>query len=193
MKIGYQGDIGSNNEVAVEKFIKRNSKLKFASYMERIPLITAHNVIDSLLNEQIDFGVCAVRTFTESSAAKVAETTEALKETSHLLEAIDVLRLPIHHCLFCLPGETIDTIASHKQALLYTKETRKRLFPTAKEVEEKDTAWCARALRSGDLPANYGIICKKETGDKYNLECILENIEDESISTEFVLYQKWRE
>ena len=193
MKIGYQGDIGSNNETATETFIKKNSYLKFAKHIEYIPLISSKNVINNLLSGQIDYGVCAVRSFTDKEAIKVEETTEALKETSHMLEALDVLQLPIHHCLFSLPGAKIDTIASHKQALIRTAETRKRLFPDAKEVEERDTAWCAKALRSGELPENYGIICKKETGEKYNLECLLENMEDEPIRTEFMLYKKWSE
>ena len=114
----------------------------------------------------------------------------ALKDTSRLLEVLDVIQLPIHHCLFKLPDTKIDTIASHEQALLRTIRNRKKLFPMCKEVKEKDTAWCARALRSGELPKNYGIICKKETGEKYNLELIAENIEDEPIRTEFVLYKK---
>ncbi len=189
MKIGYQGDFGSNNEDAAVEFAQRN--FRTISHIEYIPLLTSKNVIDAILDGTIDYGVCAVRSFTTSEAIKVEETTDALKTTSFLLESADVLSLPIHHCLFSLPGAKIDTIASHKQALIRTVVNRHKYFPNCAESEEKDTAWCARALRSGELPPNYAILCKKDTGEKFNLECLYENFEDEPIRTEFMLFSKY--
>lgn len=189
MKLGYQGDLGSNNEDAAYEFVNRN--FTTISHIEYIPLISSKAVIDAILNKQIDYGVCAVRSYTPSETIKIEETTKALKDTSRFLESMDVINLPIHHCLFKLPNAKINTIASHKEALIRTKNKRENMFPDFNAVEERDTAWCAKALRSGELPPNYAVICKKETGDKYSLECLLENMEDESIRTEFMLFRKY--
>ncbi len=190
MKIGYQGDVGSNNEEAALFFIRDNFRTE--ETIELIPLISSENVINSILDNTIDYGVCAVRSFTERDAVKVLETTKALKTTSHLLEAVDVVQLPIHHSLFRLPGEEIDTLASHEQALIRTVKNRQKKYPNWKEVAEKDTAWCARALRFGELPANYGVICRKDIGEKYNLECLEPIFEDEPVRTEFMLFKRYQ-
>ena len=195
LKIGYQGDIGSNSEEAAKKFVEREFKHR-SSVVEFIPLISSENVIKAVLNGEVNYGVCAFRSCTDYDIIRVNETEHALVNTSSSLEVVSSMQMPIHHCLFVLPNLEADdvvAIASHEQAQLRTIKSRARICPQAETILEKDTAWCARALRSGELPGNYGVICRQETGEKYNLKLIGENIEDEPIRTEFMLLKKYEE
>ncbi len=187
IKIGYQGEVGSNNEVAAIQFAK---DMGFESQnCEFIPLVEAKYVISSLKSGKIDYGVVATR---NSIAGTVKETYEAIKD--EYLEFMETVILPIHHCVFVKDGvslENITTIVSHIQALDQTRETRAKEFPGWVEKESNDTASAARNLAQGALPDNCAVICRKDAGEKYGLKLVRENIEDiRNNKTEFRVFKK---
>ncbi len=175
MKIGYQGDVGSNSEMAAKKIAE---KLGFED-VEFVPLISSKNVIGALLSQEIDFGVVAIE---NSIGGIVVETKLALAGID--VEIVEKELLPIHHCLFKMTdeilNEEIQEIASHPQALLQTKEYRAHNFPNAKAKEIEDTAIGAMYLAKGELSPNVAVICSKSAGHMHNLSLIAENIEDRS-------------
>lgn len=169
MKIGFQGDIGSNAEYAAQKLIKKFN-LKEACL---IPLTTSQNVVAALSKQNIDYGVMATK---NSLAGDVTETTNALTDN---IELEDTIEIAVHHCIFTKsPKSQISHIASHIQALKQTAATRKKILPQATEVECADTALAAKMLYQGDYPEDYAVICRKNIGLKYGLHLFKENIED---------------
>lgn len=180
MKIGFQGDIGSYAEKATQKFIKQ---FDFKD-VEQIPLITSKNVVSALSENNIDYGVMAIE---NSTVGEVAETKDALNES---IELVAKNRIPIHHCIFTkAPNTKVLCVASHIQALKQTVNTRKKIFSEIKEVECTDTALAAKMLHDGKYPKNYAVICHKNTGKKYGLYLLKENIEDKTTNkTTFGLF-----
>lgn len=185
IKIGYQGDIGSNSEEAASKFIQQ---LGIKDY-ELIPLISSKNVIKYFVNKEIDYAVLAVK---NSITGTVVETAEAL--IGHNLTILDSLELPIHHCLFIKQGvsfDKINTVASHIQALKQTREHRLAMFPNLVELEVEDTAVAAIKLANDTYPDNYAVICRKNAGLDNGLVLLAENIEDDSNNrTTFFIYKQ---
>ncbi len=186
IKIGIQGELGSNCEEAAvklaEKYDIKNYKI--------IPLVTSANVAASLNAEYIDYGVMATE---NSIAGRVAETELAMRELRTPYHISLPLYIPIHHCIFLKPDvktEDLNTIVSHIQALKQTRHTRDKLCPGLKEIKAEDTAAAARKLSEGIYPDNYAVICRKNAGEMYGLELWLENIEDDkSNETAFVMLE----
>ena len=181
MKIGYQGDFFSNSEEAAHLLVKKRG-IQNAIF---IPLISSQNVINALKNKEIDFGVMAIQ---NKIAGPVLETSLALTKE---YEQIDTLALPIHHCLFKkTKTSAINVVTSHIQALLQTKNYRKKFFPYLQEIESEDTALAAKKLSTGEISDSHAIICRKNAGLFYGLFLIKENIEDDKKNeTTFGLFQ----
>ena len=181
MKIGFQGDIFSNAEEATDSFIR---KLNIEN-VTPVALITSKNVVTSLINKEIDYGVMAIK---NSIAGNVAETKEALTEQ---IELVDTLEINIHHCLFVKNNQAkIRYVASHIQALMQTVNNRKKILNNVTEVECNDTAISAKMLFNGKYPEDYAVICRKNAGKFYGLHLLAENIEDnKSNKTLFGLYK----
>ena len=182
IKIGYQGEIGSNSEEAAKTFV---SKLNLTN-VTLVPLISSKNVIEQLKSGIINYGVVATE---NSIAGKVKETAEALNGENFNIVSIE--KLPIHHCLFRKPGvknEDITTIASHIQALNQTVNNRNKYFPNCKVVEMKDTALAAQMLAKNILSDDYAVLCRKNAGENNGLKLMMENLEDfNNNETEFYL------
>ena len=181
IKIGFQGDVGSNAEEATKTFIKK-LQLKNA---DQIALITSQNVVAALLDKSITYGVMAIK---NSIIGEVIETKKALTEQIKLL---DTAEIPIHHCLFTKnPKAKVVYVASHIQALMQTAKTRTKILPNTSDVECIDTALAAKMLSEGQYSENYAVICRKNAGELYNLHLLAENIEDnKSNKTLFGLFQ----
>ena len=164
VRIGYQGDIGSNSEEAALRFVRDYLGLQSDEY-ELVPLIESQRVVNKLKDKRIDYGVMAVR---NSIAGIVKETEVALKGECFPVETTIVI--PIHHCVFIKQGideSVIDTVTSHIQALHQTRKTRELWHPEWCEIVSNDTASAARALAEGKLPSCYAVICRKNAGEKY--------------------------
>ena len=182
MKIGYQGISGSNSQQAAYRFIE---KLHFDE-TKLIPLINSERVCTYLLENKIDYGVVAI----ENSIGGIVTETERVLDNNDLVVVSQEL-LNIHHCLFKKKGvlnSDIKFIASHVQAIFQTKNSIAKLFSDVEYLEVDDTALAAKLLCEGKLSDNTAVICSKKAGLSYNLECIMENIEDEDDNfTKFLL------
>lgn len=175
--IGYMGVHNSFSEKASKKLIEKNN-LAADTKITLLSLVNAYHVRDALLQKQIDLGVVA---FKNSTTGTVVETAEAFKELE--IEILDELSIPIHQCLFKLPGtlnDAITSVASHTQALMQTKNNRRQLFGDRemKEIILEDTSLSARMLAEGKLSADTAVVCSMDAGQNNALELIKENIED---------------
>ena len=182
-KIGYQGIKGSNNEIAVNKFVE-----DISGDVELLPLVSSKNVVNALLNEEIELGVMAIR---NNIGGAVRETQEALCDDIVLLKEIDVY---IHHCLFFKNKEInkndIKYVASHEQALIQTQNSLSKIFDNIELVKVANTAVGAKQLGDGELNDKHAVICTMIAGVDNNLYLFKENIEDRESITTFGLFKK---
>ncbi len=174
IKIGYQGEMGSNSEAVAEIYTKEKN-YKMGEY-SLIPLVESTRVINALKSGEIDYGIVAVR---NSEAGLVEETCRAMAGKEFV--CVKKIVLPIHHCIFIKPDADVKDIrfvTSHIQALNQTRKNRSIRFPDWAEEETNDTAAAARYLSEGILPGDHAVICRKNAGEKYGLKLLYENIED---------------
>ncbi len=184
IKIGYQGIADSNSEAASIGFAVTQGMTD----VEYVPLVSSKGVVDALKAGEIDYGVMASR---NHIAGFVRETEEALTGLTYHLAA--ALCLPIHHCLFVKDPSVTQprVIASHPQALAQCKETLAREFPAAAQEEIEDTAIGARYLADGTLPADTGVLCRKNAGEAFGLHLLREDLEDDPTNaTDFIIIEK---
>ena len=185
IRIGYQGEVGSNSEEAAKQFV--NKCCYPAGKYILIPLTSSKNVSSFLSSKEIDVGIMAIK---NTIAGVVKETEEALQTIE--LQVIDTISITIHHCVFAkqnIRKEQITTIVSHIQALSQTKHNRAILFPNCSEQEFEDTASAARNLAQNLFPDNYAVLCRKNAGEQYGLKLIAENTEDcKDNKTEFGIF-----
>ena len=182
MRIAYQGIPGSNSE-AIAAIFARNLDIPNPRYL---PAVHSAGVVAMLHSGEADYGVMASRNLI---AGEVAETKAALDGFPH--RVLDAQWLPIHHCLFAKePNAEIHCIASHIQALGQCKKNLAKRYPHVPLREVEDTAIAARYLAEGELPADTGVLCRKNAGEMFGLALIAENLEDDSRNmTEFILIQ----
>ncbi len=186
MNIGFQGIEASNSEEAAKIFANKLN-IKNANF---IPLTTSQNVADKLKENEIDFGVFAMK---NKLGGEVVETKNALNGNEEIFQKIDTLILKVHHSVFKkskdVKEQDLKIIASHIQALLQTKNFRKTHFPSLQEMEVEDTAIAAKYLAEGKLNSDVAVVCKKEAGLMFGLDLMYENIEDDKENlTEFGIF-----
>ncbi len=182
LMIGFMGVHNSFSEKASKAFVEKDH-LEPASGLELMPLVDAFHVRDALLQKNIDLGVVAIK---NSTTGMVAETAEAFADMD--IEILDEYALAIHQCMFKLPGvpvEMLTSVASHPQALMQTRNNRRRFFGPMEEVIMEDTSLSARMLAEGKLPANTAVVCSMEAGLLNGLELVKANIEDKSDNTTY--------
>ena len=168
MKIGYQGIEGSNSEEAALQMQECKGEL--------IPLTNSYNVVKSLWEKQIDFGVMAI---SNSTIGKVEEPTVALEGIP--LKIIKTFSMPIHHCLCAkqsISVEKIEKIISHPQALDQCMNNLKNIFSSFQVEYYADTALAAKDLSLNILDDNVAVVCRKNACTLYNLNLLKDNIED---------------
>ena len=181
MKIGYQGIEGSNSRASAQNMAER---LGWTD-VEYVPLVHSKGVVDALLAGTVDYGVMATLNHV---AGVVLETEAALRGINYKMLALDCI--PIHHCLFVKDSSVteIRAVASHIQALKQCRKTLERDFPGVVWQEEEDTAIAARHLAEGTLPADTGVLCRRDAGEAFGLHLLRENLEDDAENaTEFEL------
>ncbi len=172
IRIGYMGIPFSNSEEMASVFSKKFDLRK----AELVPLMSARNVIDSLVSRKIDYGVLAVE---NKNAGIVEETREARKGVRNLIE-LDLMWSPIHHCVFKRnPEDAVTSLVSHVQALLQSEKNLRSLYPGAEFAVCEDTAYAAELLSKGLLPAGSAAVCRKDAGTHYGLYLDAENVEDD--------------
>lgn len=185
MIIGYQGIEGSFSNQAANDLV---SKLKIEN-AKLLPLVDSKSVVEKMLNNEIDYGVMAIK---NSTAGIVEETRVALQNQN--IECVDCYDLKITHCLFKLkstPLEELRKVVSHEQAIRQTKETRQKYFKELEEIEYADTALAAKDLKNHILEDNVAVICSKIGGELFGLELIYEGLNDrDDNTTTFGIFKK---
>ncbi len=177
VRIAYMGIPFSNSEEAATVFAAR---MGWAD-AEYIPAVTSQGVVDTLDAGGCDYGVMASGNI---AAGPVEETVRALAGRGDL-RVIDEVGLPIRHCLFVRhddDGEP-EVLVSHIQGLLQTQGNLRRLYPDAEWMEAEDTAYAARALAAGELPAHAAVICRRNAGEAYGLKLVRADIQDRDDNT----------
>lgn len=184
IRIGYQGEFGSNSERASKLFVV-TEKIDSETL---IPCENSENVANELVAGRIEYGVMAIK---NSSGGDVKETEQALAKSN--LSELARIALPISHDLFAsefIPFDQIKSIHSHPQALKQCKETLSKLCPKAELVEAKDTALAALKLAKGELPPGSAVICSRNAGSFHSLELLQGEIQDRSDNvTTFALFE----
>jgi prephenate dehydratase len=179
MKIGYQGDIGSNCEKMAKEFNKD---------AELIPLITPQRVVDALEAKEIDYGVLAYK---NSTAGVVLDTVNALKGKNY--KTVDEKDLLINHSIYMSPEaekKDIKIIYGHIQALNQCKVYLRNKFLDVEFKVADDGATIAKELSEGKYGKEVAVVCPKGTGELFNLTLIKDNIEDkEDNKTKFIVIQ----
>lgn len=150
IKIGIQGDLGSGNHLAAERFAARQG---WAAY-EIVPLRTTEGVLRGLADKRVDVGTFA---WESVKGGLVAETQAAIK--SYAYAKCDEIKVEIDHALLIPHGQKIDPAAmvhvySHPQALLEHKEYLHEVFPRVTLHDELDTAYAAARLARREYPPN---------------------------------------
>lgn len=183
--IGYQGIKGSNSEVAA---IELAAKQGFED-VTYIPLVSSFNVLESVNQGVVDYGVIAMY---NNTGGHVKESEHALAYIP--VTKIDEITLPIEHHLFVKDTsiliKDINEISSHLQALVQCQKTLEQ-YHDIKLVPDEDTATAAMKLRLDLLPRTTAVLCRKEAGEYNQLHLIKTHLEDRSDNTTtFHMYTK---
>ncbi|MEK7192205.1 MAG: prephenate dehydratase domain-containing protein [Patescibacteria group bacterium] len=172
LKIGVSGGIGSFSEEAAIEYARdsglKNYKIEY--------LISVENVLSALEKKKINLAVFPIE---NSNGGIVYEAVYAMAK--HNFQILKFFDINVRHNLMALPGKSvkdIKKIISHDQALRQCRMYLKRKWPKAELEEYSDTAKAAQDLRSGLLPENSAVICRKNCAQLYNLKILEENIQD---------------
>ena len=182
LKVGYQGQIGSNSEAAAKILADR---MEIGATL--VPLLTSENVCLALESNQIDYGVCAVK----NNIGGIVEETRKAFENRNVSKLL-FCQNPVHHCLFVHPTAeitTCTTVASHPQALKQTTKTRFEKYPWLKPFEAPDTSIAAEYISNGTYNTSIAALCLKSAGEHFGLKLIEENLEDKPSMTEFWIFK----
>ena len=186
MLIGYQGIKGSNSEMAA-KLIGEKEGFTNVTY---IPLVSSFNVLESIHQGIIDYGVIAIH---NSSGGHVLESKKALKHIH--VDLVSQITIPIEHFLFVknpsVMKQDISQIISHSQAFMQCIQTLKTNYPKIPLISDEDTATAAMKLRLELLPFSSAVICRKEAGFNNGLHLLESHLEDrKDNTTTFHMYSK---
>ncbi|MAJ45337.1 MAG: prephenate dehydratase [Candidatus Marinimicrobia bacterium] len=172
VKIGLQGAKGSFSEEASNVFVKNHGLKEFQLKY----LISSKNVLKSLENKEIDYGIIAME---NAQGGVVIESVDAL--AGYRCEIIEMFHLQISQNLLVKPGIHIGQITeihSHQQALKQCRNYLSEHFWTIPLIETDDTAEAARRLSENKLPKTAGVIGSKFCSDLYGLNILEEKIHD---------------
>jgi len=170
--IGVQGGKGSFSEEAAKIFANNNGIEPF----EIDYLISSENVLSSVENNSVDYGVFAIE---NAKGGVVIESVEAL--ANHKCKIIEMFHIPISQNLLARPNVLIGNITeiySHQQALRQCRDYLAEHFWTRPLIDADDTAESARRLSEGKLPETAAVVASKYCAELYGLTIIQEDIQD---------------
>ena len=185
VKVGYMGVPFSNTWEKAREFVEQ-----LGWDAELVDLMSAKETVEALENGEVDYGVLA---YTNNLAGTVQETAKAI--SGKVFEVVAKGGLQVHHCVFAKSADVeVDAVSSHIHALKQCTNSLRRLYPDAKQLESRDTAYSAQLLAEGKLSDTTAVLCRRPAGEHWGLVMLHENIEDRSDNvTQFVLIRKPRE
>jgi prephenate dehydratase len=176
--IGYQGIKGSNSEFAAQSIAQKQG----LSNPVFIPLVSSFNVLESISQGVVDYGVIAMH---NNTGGHVKESVHALKHID--VDYVNEVTLGIEHYLYVkdssIKKQDVTQITSHLQALVQCEYTLKTHFPKVPLMADEDTATAAMKLRLELLPSTSAVLCRKEAGTYNNLYLLEEHLEDNNDNT----------
>jgi len=163
--IAFQGESGAYSELAAYQH--------FGSDIRTLPCESFDSVYEAILTGQATRGILP---FENSLAGSVHRNYDLILRQK--LFIVSEYHLRVSHCLLGLPGSKIENIRrahSHPQALAQCEHNLTRLG--IERVAEKDTAGSAHLIIEWDK-LNEAAVASTRAAEVYNLEILLENLED---------------
>jgi prephenate dehydratase len=178
-KVSIQGIKGAFHEEAAQGY--------FNSEIEIIPNITFENVIESVLNQESDYGIMAIE---NTISGTIHPNLNLIKQSD--LEITGEVYLPIVQNLVAQPGtklEDINVITSHHMAINQCRDYL-RNFPKIRLVESDDTALSIQQIAKHKI-CDVAAIGSKIAAEYYGLEIIAKGIETNKKNyTRFLILEK---
>jgi prephenate dehydratase len=179
-KIAYLGPEFSFHHLALKKVFNEDKH-------EFVPFATFDEVFENVCYEDFVYGIVAVE---NSLAGSVSQNYDLIN--SFDVQIISEVVTPISHCLLAKPGvkiEDLQKVFSHEKALEQCQNFFKN-HPKITSKESKSTAEAAQFVASS-TNKRYAAIGSKEAGQKFDLEVLIEDLQDQQINwTRFVVFKK---
>jgi prephenate dehydratase len=171
--VAYFGSRGSFGEEAARRFAAER-----CPGADLHPCRTPREALALLARGEAHFAVLPVA---NSSTGLVPAVLEALAEhpCGFECEVSVSVRLTLWGRAADLRLLDLTGIASHPQALRQCRHTLTRLFGTYREIEWSDTAEAARALATGDLGGEVGVLASATAGEAAGLVPLVRDVHDE--------------
>jgi len=167
LKIGIQGFPGCFHQEAAESYFGPEG-------LEVVPADSFIRLAEDLKSHtEIDFAMMAIE---NNIAGSILQNYRILRD--YRFRIIGEIYLPIHHCLMCLPGQSIEDITevhSHPMALNQCLQFLSKL-PAIKMIESEDTALSALRIRENAI-TGVAAIGSASAAALYELEVLAKNIE----------------
>ncbi|MCL1862777.1 MAG: chorismate mutase [Defluviitaleaceae bacterium] len=169
--VACQGVEGSFAEMASEKLFRQQPMIQY--------MRTYGSVFAAIENGFCDYGVLPLENSTAGSVNKVYRVMQ-----NHNFRIVRSIRLKVDHHLVVPKGvklEDINEVVSHEQALAqcdnYLNSLSKRLGREIVQTQYNNTAAAAEMVASSPR-RDVAAICSRRCVDRYNLEYLEENIQD---------------
>ena len=177
MKIGYQGTLGSFSQIAAKNLFNDS---------ELVNYLTFKDVINSVLNEEISFGVIPVENSYTGEVGMVLD--ELFRSNVYIIEMYD---LPIIQNLIGIKGAKLSDIKqvySHEQALMQCSDILKEM--DVELISFANTALASEYIKNQN-DVTKASIASKLTAQLYDLEILKEAINNnQSNTTRFAVISK---
>lgn len=170
-KIGVLGPRHTFSDIAADIFLNKHDL-----NCEKVFFPTIWEVFEGVKKGNVEKGIVPIENTIHGT---VRETFDALFNSD--LKIINLLHIPIHHCIAVLKGtkkSDIKKFVSHRQALSQSQKYVRRHFPKAEQIAFSSTAAAIESMikmKSGIA----AVICSEAAAKQYGLRILEKNIEDQ--------------
>lgn len=179
-RIAIQGGYGAFHEIAAMQFFEDQE-------IEILPRNTFKDLMKSLKNRQVDYGIMAIE---NSLAGSILPNYSLLKDSK--MRIIGEIYLRIKQNLVAVPGQKISDLKevfSHPMAILQCQDFFEK-YPGIKLIESIDTALSAKEIADNQLKG-VGAIASKLAAEKYQLTILADSIETNKMNyTRFLILKE---
>jgi len=183
-KIGYLGPRGSFSEEALRFFLSTRSQWRETDF-ETVAFATIPKLLVACDKQEINWAFVPMENSTEG---QVGVTMDTLGQTERLMIVEEFIH-PIDQCLLTTEEISLGDIRrvySHPQAFGQCREFLETNLPQAEQVTCLSTAEAANRIAS--VRENWAAIGPRRAAELYNLYCLRERIQDESLNaTRFLM------